>query len=330
MKKRKWRIWKESFYRLRHAFFFYIFSGILSFSVFSLYQINIEPFFYAEVLSGTLLLVLFFVTFFREKRNAKERLERLFNLNTSWEQPLEISTLQEQDYEDMIAYLGNRMEEMKTDFQAERNDLLDYYTNWVHQIKTPIAVMKLRITDETEDGKELLAQLFRIEQYVDMVLTYIRLESNTNDLLIQEYDLDELLREMIRKYAPQFILKKLKLVYEPISVKVVTDRKWFMAIVEQLLSNAVKYTKEGTVTIQVEDGKLMVTDTGIGIAKEDLPRIFEKGYTGVNGRLGEKSSGLGLYLLKKATDKLNLSVAVESEVGKGSSFSLLLPLNHRL
>ena len=157
-----------------------------------------------------------------------------------------------------------------------------------------------------------------------MVLAYQRLGSQSNDLLIQEYPLDGLIREVIRKYASGFISKKLRLEYAGTDLVIVTDKKWFVCILEQLISNALKYTPAGTISISVRDGVLSVADTGIGIAQEDLPRIFEKGYTGANGRLNDKSSGLGLYLCGEAASLLNIPITAESTPGEGSRFSLRL------
>ena len=140
--------------------------------------------------------------------------------------------------------------------------------------------------------------------------------------MIREYALDELIREAIRKQATQFVQKRLRLCYTPTDAAIVTDQKWFVCILDQLLSNAVKYTNEGAVTVEFRDSLLKISDTGIGIAAEDLPRIFEKGYTGSNGRLGQKSSGLGLYLAKKSADLLAIPLLVESAVGSGSVFTL--------
>ena len=175
---------------------------------------------------------------------------------------------------------------------------------------------------DTPEHHALLIELSRIEQYVEMVLQYIRIGSGTNDLVIREYDLDTLICESVRKFAPQFFEKKLQLIYEKTDATIVSDRKWFICILDQLLSNAVKYTSVGSVTISVKDSVLSVADTGIGIAPEDLPRIFEKGYTGTNGRIENRSSGLGLYLAKKAADLLSIRISAESVIGKGSTFIL--------
>lgn len=297
---------------------------IISLYIFKLYDLIMEPFIYVSILTVFFTLVFFVIDLCKEFNSASKREYALHNINTEWNRLPEVTNLTEEDYQEMIKILGKRVDELIFDFENERQDMLDYYTIWVHQIKTPIAVMRLMLGNEdTEKNRALSAELFRIEQYVEMVLQYIRLGSETNDLVISEYKLDDLIRDSIRKYAEQFIYRKIKLSYEPTDIKVVTDRKWFSCILEQILSNAIKYTPQGTVTIGGnENGELCIKDTGIGIAAEDLPRIFEKGYTGINGRLDQKSSGLGLYLCKKAADKLAISIKVESKPGKGSVFVL--------
>lgn len=295
---------------------------IFSLLIFKLYNLMLEPFIYSAVLIGFIGLVLFAVGFIKALKQAAKREQTLYSVRTEWNNLPNATSLEESEYQAMIRVLGKNMEELASQFENQRQDMLDYYTAWVHQIKTPIAVMRLRIgAEDTEEHRALLSELFRIEQYVDMVLQYIRLGSESNDLVIKEYSLDELIRESVRKYSGQFVYRKLKLDYEPTNLKIVTDRKWFSCILEQILSNAIKYTPQGKVTIRIsDDGILRIADTGIGIASEDLPRIFEKGYTGNNGRLGQKSSGLGLYLCKKAADKLSIGIRTESIPGKGTTF----------
>ena len=291
-------------------------------AVFALYGVFWEPLLYGALLSLVLLAAVLAVDFLREKRRSAERARTLAAIDAEWRKLPEAASLAEADYQEMIAALGTRMEQAITEADAERQDMLDYYTIWVHQIKTPIAVMRLKLSGDSPEHRALGAELSRIERYVDMVLQYIRIGSGTNDLVIRQYPLDALIREALRKQAGQFVEKKLRLCYEPTDAKVVTDQKWFVCILDQLLSNAVKYTDAGTITVNYHDGLLTVSDTGAGIAPEDLPRIFEKGYTGVNGRLGQKSSGLGLYLAKKAADLLSIPLRAESIQGEGSAFTL--------
>lgn len=232
----------------------------------------------------------------------------------------------EEDYQRIIRKAEQAFGEEREKNRLASTDMQDYYARWVHQIKAPIAVMRVLLQQEDNNlSHELSAELFRVEQYVDMALCYARLEENASDLVIQEYSLDEIIRKAVRKYAGQFIRKRIRLQYEGTDETVLTDEKWLSFIIEQLLSNAVKYTAKGSVSIKVEEGKkVVVEDTGIGIALEDLPRIFEKGYTGYNGRMDKKSTGLGLYLCKTAADKLNHGLSAESVPGEGSRFILSL------
>lgn len=209
--------------------------------------------------------------------------------------------------------------------------MLDYYSLWVHQIKTPIAAMRilLQAAEEIsfEKRTELEMELFKIEQYVEMALSYIRLGNMASDLKLQWYPMDEIIKPAVKKYSKLFILKKIKLKYEPIENKILTDEKWLGLVVEQILSNALKYTNEGTISIYLgpkKENVLVIEDTGIGIWQEDLPRVFEKGFTGYNGRTDKKSTGIGLYLCKSIVDKLNHRIYISSEVSKGTKIFLNL------
>lgn len=305
------------------VFAFALFTAIYA-VVFFLYDLEAEAIFYAVilcVLASTVILGAGFVRFYRDYHT---RWKIFKNIELEFENFPEASTLLEEDYQEMIRALGRINNDHLTDWQKERQESLDYYTTWVHQIKTPIAVMRMTLQGEdTEEHRELLAELFRVEQYVDMVLSYIRLGSHQTDFVFQEYNLDAIIKQAIHKYASLFVRCRIKLVYEPVKMTVLTDEKWLLFILEQLLSNAVKYTREGTVTISVSPEQVLsVTDTGMGIAPEDLPRIFEKGFTGYHGRTDKKATGLGLYLCKQTADKLGIRISVRSEVGRGSNFSL--------
>lgn len=300
-----------------------LFAGIFAL-VFSLYNLEMEAVAYAVglcALAGGILLVIQFIRFCQTHH---KRQQLLSNIELEFDTLPPARTLAESDYQEMIRALGDICTRHQTQWQQERQESLDYYTTWVHQIKTPISVMQMTLqAEDTEEHRELLAELFRIEQYVEMVLSYIRLGSGHSDLVIREQYLDDIIKQAIRKYASQFIHRKLRLVYEPTDAVVITDEKWLQFILEQLLSNAVKYTREGSVTITVSpDKRLSVADTGIGIAPEDLPRIFEKGFTGYNGRADKKATGLGLYLAQTAAKKLNCTLTAQSQPGVGSVFTL--------
>ncbi len=210
---------------------------------------------------------------------------------------------------------------------AERRyqDMIEYYTVWAHQIKTPIASMRLALQDEDSPlSRRLSSDLFRIEQYVEMVLTYLRLDSPSSDYVFKTHSIDGIVRQAVRKFAPEFIGRKIRLEYEGADGEIVTDDKWLSFVIEQVLSNALKYTREGgCIRIYMTEPKtLCIEDNGIGIAPEDLPRIFEKGYTGYNGRADRRASGIGLYLCKRICENLGVGISVSSGLGRGTAVSL--------
>ena len=221
---------------------------------------------------------------------------------------------------EIIERLKNGGMRLNDSMNMKYSDMVDYYTMWVHQIKTPIASMHLILQKEdSEDSRRLRAELFRVEQYVQMVLCFLRLDSDFTDYVIKEYRVDDIIRPAVRRLAPQFIMKKLSLEYEQTDEVALTDEKWLSFVVEQVLSNAVKYTSAGSISIKCDGDRLVISDTGIGIAAEDLPRIFDKGYTGFNGRADRKASGIGLYLCRRICDNLGHSIKAESVPGHGTT-----------
>jgi signal transduction histidine kinase len=172
---------------------------------------------------------------------------------------------------------------------------------------------------------------FHNAETVDMALGYVRLDSDSSDFLLRRCDLDTILRPAVRKFAPQFIRRHLTLRYEPVGKTVLTDEKWLGFVIEQVLSNAVKYTPEGgTVTVSCTDAPaLLISDTGIGVEPEDLPRVFEQGFTGYNGRADKKATGLGLYLCRRVCRKLGHTITMDSRVGEGTTVTIGLARTER-
>ncbi|MCH4207430.1 MAG: sensor histidine kinase [Solobacterium sp.] len=230
-------------------------------------------------------------------------------------------------YQELLKSMGSSYREYVSLEDEKYRDRSDYFAMWAHQIKTPIAAMHLLIDDQ--DMPEEKDQLFRIEEYVSMVMHYLKTDDISKDFVLRSYSLDQILEEAIRHYSSLFIRKKLKLNYEHTNLQVVTDEKWLLFVVEQILSNSLKYTSAGSVTIKAEHGSLIISDTGCGIASEDLPRMFDKGYTGYNGRMDKRSTGLGLYLCKKVLDQLGHSIHIESSAGKGTSVIIGLNLSEQ-
>lgn len=231
-------------------------------------------------------------------------------------------------YNDLIKKLCEEQEHKLAEWERQKNERSDYYLMWAHQIKTPIAALKLLL--EGRDEHFLMTQeLFLIEQYVEMVLHYLRLESMSSDMLLQEYSLEEIVRKTVKKFSVLFINRGLSLRLSELNYTIVTDEKWLSFVLEQLLSNSIKYTQQGEIAIYIQkepELSLVVEDTGIGIRSEDLPRIFERGFTGHNGRLDQKSTGIGLYLTKQVLEHLAIPIHVESKVGVGTKVSLGIKL----
>lgn len=265
--------------------------------------------------------VLSFVRFWRKHKILRKMEEAIF---VTAEDLPETTTLIEEDYQHLIQRLvrENRQRQAAADSMLE--DLTSYYTLWVHQIKTPIAAMDLLLQAGPDRATEMEIELQKIAQYVDMVLQYLRLDSTDKDLVLQRCQLDAVVRQTVRKHAKLFILKKIQLVFQETKWEVLSDEKWLCFLLEQLLSNALKYTPEGgKISIFLEgETNLVIADTGIGIAPEDLPRVFEKGFTGNNGRMDKKATGIGLYLCRRVTNLLGHTISIASEPGVGTQVLL--------
>lgn len=208
----------------------------------------------------------------------------------------------------------------KSDAENRYNDLVDYYTLWVHQIKTPIAASKLLVSEvaDRQLKQQLEQEIFKIDSYTNLVLQYLRLESFHDDLVLKKENIEDLVREVIRKYAIFFIQKGLSIDLHDLDRGIVTDKKWLLVVIEQILSNSLKYTNVGGIEIYMEGQELCIKDTGIGIKSSDVLRVFERGFSGYNGRMTHQSSGLGLYLSQKIIEKLGHKICIESELCKGT------------
>lgn len=239
----------------------------------------------------------------------------------------------EKEYQQLIENLVYYYNSVINKNENMFKDMNEYYTMWVHQIKTPIAAMKLLLQERSceFDVSYEQTQLFSIEQYVEMALQYMRLGSESTDFVIKKVDVHKVVKEAVHKYARMFIQKKIKLDFKDFNVQVVSDEKWLEFVIEQLLSNAVKYTGRGQVSIYTESKDrsvvaLVIEDTGIGINSADLPRICEKGYTGYNGHSDKLSTGIGLYLCNQILQKLSHGIEIESKEGKGTKAKILFYL----
>lgn len=295
---------------------------------------------YAAVLDAILLLITVLVGFFRYSSKVKA-------LSNALKRPLE-EQAQLPEATDDVEILYHRLLENQSIARSEsessaairQSQMRDYYSMWVHQIKTPISAMKLLLEAEREELGQLICddeqsqyllsdnmdsfedELFRIEEYVSMALQYQRVSSTENDFVLEKVSVDGVIRDTIKKYAKIMIRRHIGINYSGTGQEVYTDGKWLAFMLEQILSNAIKYTPQGFVTIETAEEKdrffITIKDTGIGIKAEDLPRVFEKGYTGYNGHADKKATGIGLYLCRQMADKLGHTIRMESEIGKGT------------
>ena len=278
---------------------------------------------YTALLSTALALLLALPDLRRFALRHRQLSDALKSIRVSDEQLLPPENLIEEDYRQRIRALGEEKQRQASAMDLRMSDMQDYFTLWAHQIKTPIAAMRLILQTKPENSAmEIEGELFRVEQYVEMVLNYLRLDSDSTDFVFRTCALDDIIRQCVRKYAKQFIRKRIRLEYEGTALQVLTDEKWLCFVIEQILSNALKYTSAGSIRIFTQGETLVIADTGMGIAPEDLPRVFEKGYTGYNGRGDQKASGLGLYLCRTICRKLGHSITAESAPDEGTTIRI--------
>ncbi len=280
--------------------FLYVLIFVLLAVSFALYQLPVLAVVYPMGL-GLILIALFL---FQDYRKERKRLKQAEEQNHT------IQTLKQK----------------LSDEQTKAQQRMEYYNVWAHQIKTPISAMRLSLQgQDSEWSRQLGVELSRIESYADMVMTYLRLDAESTDYVFEQKDLDALIRGSIRKFSGEFIARKIALLYEPLNQTILTDEKWLSFVIEQILSNALKYTSSGSISIYMEAPQILcVRDTGIGIAPEDLPRIFDQGFTGYNGRIDKKASGIGLYLCKRICSNLGYQISAESLLGAGTTIRLNL------
>lgn len=292
--------------------------------VFWLYHLPLQAVVYPVLLSA-LFGILFMMVDFRKTKQKHDILVKIRTLTAAMiaDLPPE-EKVEDGDYQAIIRSLQSEVSALQTSSDAKYQDMIEYYTLWAHQIKTPIASMRLHLQNEDSAGsRSLQADLFRIEQYVEMVLAFLRLDAVSSDYVFRAYPVDTIIRQAVKKFSHEFIGRKIRLLFEPTDLTLVTDDKWLSFVLEQIISNALKYTREGSIRIYMKAPELLcIEDTGIGIAPEDLPRIFENGYTGYNGRTDKKASGIGLYLCKRICDNLGIGIDVTSKIGVGTAVTL--------
>ncbi len=296
-----------------------------------LYGLPLEAFGYGTLLVVVIGSLFFLMGFFRYRRDHLRMKRLIANIQEAEFRLPKAGNAIEGDYQELIKRLASDRENIRKDLVNQRKDYRDYYSLWVHQIKTPIAGMRLLMEEDNWDKEAMKEELFRIEEYVGMVLSYLRLTSDSSDYLFKQIELDEVVKASIRKYSQTFILKKISCDFTPTNLKIYSDAKWAQLVIEQILANALKYSnKNTTIKIYLLQDELVIADEGIGIRPEDLPRLGQAGFTGYNGHEDSKSSGLGLYLCNQIMSKLNGNIRIESEISVGTKVYLKFPTQKHL
>lgn len=296
-----------------------IFVVIFSF-IFELYQLPLSAVAYAAGICSFIGMIVILLDYKKICKKHEKLEDMILEIQVTTENLPTACGILEADYQAVIDSLFTSKKLLSNEMSLRHTDLTGFYTAWVHQIKIPISSMKWVLQESrTRQGRGLYEELQRIEQYVEMVLYYLQLDSDTAEYVIKEYDLDEIVKIAVRRFAPQCFRRRLMLEYEPLNCKVLTDEKWLLFVIEQVLSNALKYTESGGIFITMEaDSVLCIRDTGVGIVPEELPYIFERGYTGNIGHSSEETSRIGLYLCHRICGNLRHRIYAVSDINEGT------------
>ncbi len=298
---------------------------------------SIEDIIYLNILIDVISLTFFIFGYYRWKSNYFDYKYALDNKKDLVHALPEGTSFGSKLVRDTIKYKDEEIYEKTEKLHTLLEEINDYIIQWVHEIKIPIAVCELisdklselsTLDDGVKISEDLRIELERIKFLIDQVLYASRASSYSEDLSIEEVSLEKIIKDSIKKNASFFISKKISIDLVNLNYNVMTDKKWISYILGQLLNNSYKYLNEkGEIQISaVEDDKsikLMIKDTGIGIQPKDIDRIFHKGFTGDNGRLTTRSTGMGLYYSKKMIDKLGHSIFVSSEPNRFTKFTIV-------
>lgn len=321
------RLIKNFIYERRVIYSMYIvFWGLFLLTLY-LYRLDFMPFWDGWLFTLFILVVYSIVSFYRFSQRQKQ-LELLatkdLQLNSLVFLP-KAETLSEKNYQEALRLVLENKNQQQLDLQQSQKEMLDDFGLWLHQIKTPVAALDLLIQSGQSDSRMMKNELFKINDYLQMILNYMRQNLEETDFVFQQLAIDSIIKTVVKKYATFFSQKNLSLQLQNLEGTVYSDQKWLIFILEQIIFNAIKYTENGTIRIKFEENRLLIQDTGMGIRSEDLPRVFEKGYTGINGREQQRASGLGLYLSRQAAKKLGCRIYIESQVNVGTTVTIVFP-----
>lgn len=282
------------------------------------------------------LLISVLIEFYNKKIYYNNLLEKLNELDQKY---LLSEVIQKSNFQDgillkeVLEETGKSMLENVNKYKYAQEDYKEYIELWIHEIKTPISASKLIIeNNKNEITKNIEEELEKIENYTEQALYYARSNTVEKDYIITKTNLKEIVNTSIIKNKTIILNNKVNLNIHDLEKQVYTDSKWIVFILNQVIQNAIKYSKKENKTIEIyseeqkEKVSLYIKDNGLGIKKSEIARVFEKGFTGENGRIiGKKSTGIGLYLCKKLCDKLHLSINIMSELNVGTEVIIVFP-----
>lgn len=318
---------KSFLYERRIIYGMYLVFWGLIFLTFYLYEFSFAPFLDGWLFTAFVLVVYSLVSFYRSFRKQKQ-LELLATKDLQLSNLVflpKAATLSEQTYQEVLRLVLENKNQEQEELQQKQRAMLDDFGLWLHQIKTPVAALDLLIQSGQLDPRTMKNEVFKINEYLQMILNYMRQNLDQADLVFQQLSIEKIIKSVVKKYATFFSQKDLSLQLGNLEGSVYSDQKWLIFILEQVIFNAIKYTENGMISISFSNNQLTIQDTGIGIRSEDLPRVFEKGYTGMNGREQQRASGLGLYLSQEAAEKLGCRLYIESQIKKGTTVTIVFP-----
>ncbi|PIE99072.1 MAG: ATP-binding protein [Treponema sp.] len=315
----------RAFLREQKAFLFPVVLILLQLFILFLIDVKSDIFIYTSILNISLLLVFFLIRFLFFYKRVNKFIYILNNLEFD-------NHFDKHDFSliENIALL--KLQKLLRNAQkadAQHRELIleqeEYFMLWLHQIKTPIAAMDLLLQkNKTGDDFQMRKALLSIDSYTQMALHYLKLQTKNSDLDFAEFSIDTALQNIFRKYRCFFIYKNIVLNYKPVNLSIITDSILFETMIEQIISNALKYSclnqKAPEITVFVENtNSIVIKDNGTGISASDLPKVFDKGYCGQNGKNMQKATGIGLYLAKKIADSINCKIEIKSKLGYGTT-----------
>ena len=326
---------EKSIFLSVNLMFFIMISTVMYFSNISFVIIFIVFFIWFFPLSTYILIeYMKYRKYFSNINNILESLDKKYLLPEVLQEP---NFMVGENINDILKELSRDMHEQVKHYRNIQEEYREYIEMWVHEIKTPIASSKLLIENNTNEvTRKIDTQMDRIENYVEQVLYYSRSDEVGKDYIIKKVGLSKLVKDVIKRNQRDFISKRISLQLGDLDEIIYSDTKWVEFILNQIIGNAIKYSKGKDDKIEIYLKKissaviLTIKDHGVGIIERDLNRVFEKGFTGENGRKFGKSTGIGLYLCKKLTDKLGLGLQVQSEENVGTEISIIFPKSENI